>query len=137
MLKLDRTVSHFFKSKLITLYLPYVCIALIVYLVGIPLGDETISVYKILKIFLMLYTPGMIGAAWFICCLFYSELLLKLLFEVKSFIEPKLGLNLAKTIYAIIIVLFAILGYNITFPLGISRIFICTFFVWLGNSISR
>lgn len=135
-LKINQSISQFLKNKLITLYIPYVCIALIVYFIGIPLGDETISVLNVIKILLMLYTPRMIGAAWFICCLFYSELLLKIMFEIKAFIASKFGVCAAKIIFVITSIAFAIVGYNIIFPLGGSRILICTFFLCIGNSIS-
>lgn len=84
----------------------------------------------------MLYTPGIIGAAWFICCLFYAEIILKIIFDLSTHLSKLFNALLVNVVCIILCTVLGCVSYIISLPLGVSRILIGTSFLLLGKIVS-
>ena len=122
--KEEKTIV-FLKKKILSLYIPFVCFSLVAYFSSTIIGTENLSLSSVFKILLMYKVPGILGAAWFLCTLFYSEIIIHLclrLFKIK----------LNHIIIALFFVSLGIIGFTCLLPMFLSRVLIAVFFIYLG-----
>lgn len=126
-----KPIKKFVLGKIKSLYIPYVVFTLLFVLFEGALFK--IGVKNYIKIFAMMYLPNLMGAAWFIATLFYSEIIFFVVYRLISYISER-KLYLLILIFSIIMF---IVGNVSLFPLFINRILIAISFLGIGDELKK
>ena len=117
-------------KRVIQLQIPYVVISMMVYLFTlVGNADRAFSFKSFVKYILMIDSPPILGAIWFIGTLFYSELLFGLLDSIFC----RFSIN--DRIQGIVYIVLLVVGMFTQFPFGLSRIPVATAYLYIGNRI--
>ena len=118
-------------SKIFSLYIPYVTISIMAYGYMCFFENMNFEISVILRILLLIYTPGITGASWFISVLFCSEIGFWLLLY---FLEKK---TMSIYLAIMIAVLIGLIGFLTNLPFGMSRVLVSILFLMCGYSFRK
>lgn len=117
-------------KRVIQLQIPYAVISMMVYLFTlVGNADSVVSFKSVVKYVLMIDSPPILGAIWFIGTLFYSELLFGLLDSIFC----RFSIN--DRIQGIVYIGLLVVGMFTRFPLSLSRIPVATAYLYIGKRI--
>lgn len=130
--------KRYIQKKIKSLWVPYVVFSLGVYIFQILCGFISLnsSLLKlVVKTLLLINTPSILGAAWFISTLFYAELGYLLFRKVIDWINTRVKVHLF--VELLISSVLVTVGMNTNIKYNISRIIVAIGYISIGSIIRR